>query len=272
MKEGAGRFSLSGKTALITGACGLLGSELSKALAQQGSDVALLDLPSMNPRASASAIADEFSVRAVGIECDLVEADEIKRAVAQVVSELGSLNVLVNNAATKTSDPRRFFKSTETYALETWREVMAVNLEALFLMSCEAAQVMMRNGAGSIIQMASVYALVGADERIYEGSEYLGGPINTPPVYAASKSAIVGLTRHLAVRWAKHGIRVNCVSPGGVEAGQNVTFKQNYSSRVPLGRMAHSEEVVGAVAFLASDAASYITGHNLVVDGGLSIW
>jgi NAD(P)-dependent dehydrogenase (short-subunit alcohol dehydrogenase family) len=125
---------------------------------------------------------------------------------------------------------------------------------------------------GSIVQTSSIYGLVAADPRIYEGSEYLGRPINTPAVYAASKAAVVGLTRHLAAHWGGRGIRVNAVAPGGVASGQNETFQRRYSALVPMGRMAEAEEVVGAVLFLASDASSYVTGQTLAVDGGWTAW
>ena len=131
---------------------------------------------------------------------------------------------------------------------------------------------MATQGLGSIIQTASIYAVVGPDQRIYEGSLYEGRPINTPPVYSASKAGVVGLTKYLATYWGGKGVRVNTLTPGGVASGQNETFVGRYSARVPLGRMADSKEIATALVFLASDASSYITGQNLIVDGGLSAW
>jgi NAD(P)-dependent dehydrogenase (short-subunit alcohol dehydrogenase family) len=131
---------------------------------------------------------------------------------------------------------------------------------------------MAAQGRGSIIQTASIYGILAPDKRIYEGSEYNGRAINTPPVYSASKAGVVGLTRYLAAHWAEMGVRVNTLTPGGVETGQNDEFRRRYSARVPLGRMAQPNEMVGAVIFLASDASSYITGQNIIVDGGLSVW
>jgi len=125
---------------------------------------------------------------------------------------------------------------------------------------------------GSIVQTASIYGIMAPDDRIYEGSHYLGRQINTPAVYSASKAGVVGLTRYLAAYWAKHGIRVNTLTPGGVESGQNEEFKRRYSARVPMGRMARAEEMVAALVFLASEASSYVTGQNLIVDGGLQAW
>jgi NAD(P)-dependent dehydrogenase (short-subunit alcohol dehydrogenase family) len=149
---------------------------------------------------------------------------------------------------------------------------MAVNLDGMFLVAREIGQRMARRGGGSIIQTASIYGALAPDQRIYEGSEYLGRPINTPPVYSASKAGVIGLTRHLAAYWADKGVRVNAITPGGVESGQNDTFQRRYAARVPMGRMARRDEMVGALIFLASDASSYITGQNIMVDGGLSAW
>jgi NAD(P)-dependent dehydrogenase (short-subunit alcohol dehydrogenase family) len=129
-----------------------------------------------------------------------------------------------------------------------------------------------RGGGGSIIQTASIYGIVAPDQRIYEGSEYHGRPINTPAVYSASKAGVIGLTRHLATYWAERGVRVNTLTPGGVSSGQNSEFSRRYAARVPLGRMAEADDMVGAAVFLASDASLYVTGQNIVVDGGLSAW
>jgi len=149
---------------------------------------------------------------------------------------------------------------------------MRVNIDAMFMTAKHIGAAMARQGRGSIIQTASIYGVMAPDQRIYKGSEYLGHEINTPAVYSASKAAVVGFTRYLATYWAASGVRVNALTPGGVESGQNETFKQNYGSRVPLGRMARATEMIGALIFLASDASSYVTGQNIIVDGGLSVW
>jgi NAD(P)-dependent dehydrogenase (short-subunit alcohol dehydrogenase family) len=142
----------------------------------------------------------------------------------------------------------------------------------MFLVAQAAGRHMAVHGGGSIIQTSSIYGVVAPDQRIYEGSFYLGGAINTPAVYSASKAAVIGLTRHLATYWASANIRVNTLTPGGVESGQNAEFSRRYSARVPLGRMAETGDMVGALVFLASDASGYVTGQNLVVDGGLTAW
>jgi len=149
---------------------------------------------------------------------------------------------------------------------------MAVNLDGAFLVARAVGRRMAERGRGSIVQIASIYGLLGPDQRIYEGSEYLGRPINTPPVYTASKAGVIGLTKHLATYWGHRGVRVNTLTPGGVASGQNATFQSKYGARIPLGRMARAEEIVGAMLFLASDASGFVSGHNLVVDGGLAAW
>ena len=185
----------------------------------------------------------------------------------------GAIHVLHNNAASKSADLDAFFASTEEYSLSEWRKIMAVNVDGLFLVAQAVGRQMQKQGTGgSIIQTSSIYGLVSSDKRIYEGSFYLGRQISNPAVYSTSKAAVVGLTRYLAANWGDARIRVNALVPAGVESGQNDTFKARYSARVPLGRMAQGDEMVGALVYLASDASSYVTGHCLVVDGGLSAW
>ena len=150
---------------------------------------------------------------------------------------------------------------------------MAVNVDGMFLVAQAVGKRMVEQGkGGSIIQTASTYGIVGPDQRIYEGSEYLGRQINTPAAYSTSKAAVVGLTRHLATYWGDKRIRVNTLVPGGIESGQNDVFRRNYATRTPLGRMARRDEMIGAVVYLASDASSYMTGQMIVCDGGWTAW
>ena len=150
---------------------------------------------------------------------------------------------------------------------------MAVNLDGMFLVAQAVGKQMVTQGkGGSIIQTASIYGIMAPDQRIYQGSFYLERQINTPAVYSASKAGVIGLTKYLSTYWAGHKIRVNSLTPGGVESGQNDEFKRRYSERIPLKRMAEPNEMVGALIYLASDASSYVTGQNIVVDGGLSAW
>ena len=191
--------------------------------------MAVVDIDGAAARATASALGE----RANGFECDVSNPSSVEACVNAVVDQFGSIDVLHNNAATKTQDVRAFFTPFEDYRLETWREVMAVNIDGMFLMAQAVGRHMVALGnKGSIVQTASIYGMVGADSRIYEGSDYLGGPINTPASYAASKAAVIGLTRWLATYWAPRGIRVNCLVPGGVDSGQNrAVFGTVFSAR-----------------------------------------
>jgi len=262
------QFDLSGKVALVTGAAGILGRHFVAGLASHGAAVAMLDLDGA-ALAEAASLADG---KTLTIACDITDRAALRSAIDRAERELGPIDVLHNNAATKGKDLAAFFAPAEEYSPDTWRDVMAVNLDAMFFVAQEVGKRMVARRQGSIIQTASIYGVMGADQRIYEGSEYMGRPINTPPVYAASKAGVVGLTRYLAALWAPSNVRVNVLVPGGVESGQNDTFSQRYSARVPLGRMAQAEEMVGPLIFLASPASSYVTGQTLLVDGGLSAW
>jgi len=267
-----GRFDLTGKVAVVTGGAGILGRHFVRGLAEHGAAVAVVDLDQQAIDAQVKTLRGALGARALAVACDITDPKKLKSAADRIEAELGEIDVLHNNAATKGRSAEAFFAPVEEYRQDTWRDVMAVNLEAMFFVAQEVGSRMVRRRRGSIIQTSSIYGIVAPDHRIYEGSEYLGGPINTPAVYAASKAGVVGLTRHLATLWAPANVRVNTLVPGGVESGQNATFKEHYEARVPLGRMAQAEEMVGALVFLASDAASYVTGHTLVVDGGLSAW
>ena len=263
------KFQLGGKVALVTGGAGILGQKFCAGLAEAGAKVAVVDVETSVAQAAAAHLGEN----AVGFGCDIADPASVQACVAAVIARFGFIDILHNNAATKSRDVRAFFTPFEDYSLDTWREVMAVNIDGMFLMAQAVGKHMVARGqGGAVIQTASIYGLVGPDSRIYEGSDYLGGPINTPAVYAASKAAVVGLTKWLATHWAKSGIRVNCLVPGGVSSGQNGLFSDRYSERVPMGRMAQADEMVPALLYLASDASSYVTGQVLAVDGGWTAW
>ena len=266
-------FELNGKTAVVTGAVGILGKHFCKGLAEFGAQVAVVDLDLEKCTAFAAELERDYGTQALGVVCDVSDPASVKNMVDQVVSRFGAIHVLHNNAASKSADLDAFFASTEQYSLHEWRKVMSVNIDGMFLVAQAVGGQMQKQGTGgSIIQTASIYGLVSSDKRIYEGSFYLGRQISNPAVYSTSKAAVVGLTRYLAANWGDHNIRVNALVPAGVESGQNDTFKARYSARVPMARMAQPDEMVGALVYLASDASSYVTGHCLVVDGGLSAW
>lgn len=266
------RFDLDGRVAVVTGGAGILGPHLAAGLVDFGANVAVVDIDRTRAEEVAATLADRGGRRTLAVACDVADPDAVKVMADTVESDLGPVDILLNNAAGKGRDLEAFFAPTETYSLETWREISAVNLDGMFLVAQQIGGRMAGRGRGSIVQTASIYGLMAPDQSIYEGSQYLGRPINTPAVYSATKAGVIGLTRYLATYWAEAGVRVNCLVPGGIESGQNETFKTRYGARVPLGRMARAEEMVGAVVYLASEAASYVTGQVLAVDGGLSAW
>lgn len=265
-------FDLGGRVAAVTGGTGLLGRHFCAALADCGAHVAVVDLDEGTARKFAEELEVASGLKCLSIACDITDPVEVKKTADKIEKILGPIDVLHNNAQALRPHPEKFFEGAETFDLATWREVMSVNLDGAFVVAQEIGSRMAKRGRGSIIQTSSIYGVVGPDQRIYEGAEYLGRPINTPPVYSASKAGIVGLTNYFAAYWGHRGVRVNTLTPGGVSSGQNSVFQDRYSARVPLGRMAEADEIVGALIFLASDASSYVTGQNIIVDGGLTAW
>lgn len=266
-------FGLEGRTAVVTGGAGILGRVFCACLAEMGARVAVCDLKEAEADQAAREISGEYQTPVLGIGCDVSDPSSVRGMMERVLKSFEEVHILFNNAATKTDDLNAFLEPVETYRPEVWRKAMAVNIDGMFYVAqAVGKQMIAQGGGGSIVQTASIYGLLAPDQRIYPGSFYLGRELHTPAVYTTSKAAVIGLTRHLAALWAPRGIRVNALVPGGVESGQNDTFKRQYSERVPLGRMARREELVGPALFLASDASGYVTGQTIVVDGGLSVW
>jgi NAD(P)-dependent dehydrogenase (short-subunit alcohol dehydrogenase family) len=264
---------LRGKCAVVTGAAGILGRHFAHGLARCGAQVVAVDVDEKATSALAKELTGKSGVDAIGVSCDITQPDAVRAMVAAAEKRFGGIDILHNNAATKTDDLEAFFAPFEEYSLETWNAVTAVNLTGAFLCAQAVGRSMIRRGkGGSVVQTASIYGVVAPDQRIYEGSEYMGRPINTPAVYSATKAGLLGLTKFLATYWAPHDIRVNAITPGGVQSGQSSTFVTNYSKRVPLGRMGEADDMVNALLYLASDEAKYVTGQNLIVDGGLTAW
>lgn len=265
-------YDLTGRVIVLTGGAGILGHRLALSLAGNGARLAIVDIDADRVELVARNISDESGASGDAVRgycCDITSREQTLALQQLIERELGAVDVLINNAAAKS---RNFFAPFESFPLQDWNEVMNVNLTGAVLCCQIFGGTMARLGRGSIINTLSIYGVVAPDQRIYEGSMYKGHPINTPAVYSASKAALLGLTRYLAAYWGLNGVRVNAITPGGIFSGQNEVFVKKYSARVPLGRMAMQDEMSGAVLFLASDASSYVTGHNLVVDGGLTVW
>jgi 2-deoxy-D-gluconate 3-dehydrogenase len=267
------KFSLTGKVALVTGGAGLLGKEFCRTLAEAGATVYLAD---QNEDLIDRSVKDLANLKGIviGIQINVIDPVSIEKVVAKIMADSKSLDVLVNSAALDPkfdpTHPRFYDNAFENYPLDFWQDGLAVNLTGPFLVSQAVSKHMVRQNSGSIINLCSTYGLVGPDQRVYEDT----GKVRTykPVFYSVTKAGILGFTRYLAAYYARTGIRVNALSPGGVENGHEEQFVKNYSSRAILGRMARKDEMNGALLFLASDASSYMTGGNLVVDGGWTAW
>jgi NAD(P)-dependent dehydrogenase (short-subunit alcohol dehydrogenase family) len=251
---------------LLTGGGGIIGRAITTALAAQGQTVVVVDRNLELAQNAAALVPDG---QAVAYRCDITDRAALVDLQRKVSTEVGDVTDLICNAATKSDN---FFAPYERFPLEDWDEVMATNLTGPMLCAQVFGASLAAAGKGSIVNVLSIYGIVAPDQRIYEGSLYEGRAINTPAVYSASKAGLWGLTKYLASYWGAAGVRVNAVTPGGVFSGQNDTFVENYSRRTMLGRMANADEIAAAVAFLVSDASTYMTGQNIIVDGGLTAW
>lgn len=235
-------FNLKDKVVLITGGMGIQGPEHKKAFEKVGARVIITDIN-----------GGDFKM-------DVTDKREVKKVVNKVIKKYKKIDVWVNNHG-----------ATGKQAVTNWNYIIKVNLTGTYLCCQIAAETMAKAGGGSIINIASIYGLVAPDFSLYREAEYKGKPMGVPAAYSASKGGVIALTKHLASLWAEKGVRINCVSPGGIFDNQSENFVNAYSKRVPLGRMAQKHEVSGAMLYLASDLSSYVTGANIVVDGGLTI-
>jgi NAD(P)-dependent dehydrogenase (short-subunit alcohol dehydrogenase family) len=262
-------FNLSGKVALVTGALGLIGKEHCKALAQAGATVIVADLSI----AQCVDFASTLGNHSIGIALEITVESEVEKCADWVEKEFGRLDILVNNAAIndhfQTSSDLLSLSSFENYPVDMFQKSWEVNVKGLFLCSQKFGKIMLKNKQGSIINIASTYGVVGPDQSLYKDENGQQLFFKTP-AYPTTKGAVINFTRYLAAYWGEQGIRVNTLSPGGVENGQTDFFMQQYSAKTLLKRMAKSDDYAGALVFLASDASSYMTGANLVVDGGFT--
>ncbi len=261
-------FNLSGKTAIVTGAAGQLGGEYVRALLGAGASVAALDIRPDNPKGNLKEIDSE---RFQLTEVDITSRASIQSALETVTARFGNPDILINNAAID-APPDACEQETgpfETYPESSWELMMDVNLKGLFLCCQVIGGHMACTGGGSIINISSIYGIVSPDQRIYE---YKDKPFFKPVTYSVTKSGILNLSRYLATYWAKNNVRVNTLTLGGVFNNQDNVFLKNYTDKVPLGRMAKQNEYNGAILYLASGASSYMTGANIIIDGGYSCW
>jgi gluconate 5-dehydrogenase len=261
-------FDLNGKVAFITGGARTLGYDMALALAEMGADVAITSRTAENAQKSAAEIARLTGRKTLGLACDVRYEDQVEQTVDAVMKEMGRIDILINNAGNVVSTAQN--KPIQQRPLEEWNFTVDVNMKGTFLCSKHVtAKAMIPARSGVIINMASIAGMLGKDHRVYDGTPMGGVTID----YVAAKGGVISMTREMACCLAQYNIRVNSISPGGFWRKQPEKFVEQYSYLVPMRRMGQDgKEIKGAAAFLASEASSYVTGINLVVDGGMSAW
>jgi NAD(P)-dependent dehydrogenase (short-subunit alcohol dehydrogenase family) len=264
-------FSLKDKVAIVTGALGLIGRHHCQALVEAGASVVVCDLNEVE----CADFASSLSVLSLGISADITDKKSVINLKEKVLANYGRIDVLVNNAAIndKFEDPQSALTESmfENYPVEMFKKSLDVNVIGMFLCCQIIGSEMAERGAGSIINVASTYGIVAPDQSIYK-NEKGEQTFYKSAAYPVTKGAVISFTKFLAAYWGNKGIRVNTLSPGGVQDNQDEFFIKNYSRKTPLGRMALPTDYKGALVFLASDASSYMTGANLIVDGGWTAW
>ena len=270
-------FNLSGKVAVITGGAGLLGSKHAEAIAEMGGIPILLDMDEEKLKEKAAYLREKYSAECDGILADITSKSQILSAVGQILEKYHEVDILVNNAALTVKRGsekfKDYFASFEEYPLDLWEMALRVNLTGTFLVTQAIGKEMVKQGKGVILNIASDVGVISPDHRIYrKTADYKGMPFNTPISYSVSKAALIHFTKYLATYWADKNIRVNSLSPAGVYDGHDPEFVKKLTNLIPLGRMADRDEYKGAIVFLVSDASSFMTGANLIIDGGRTCW
>lgn len=267
-------FSVQDKVVVVTGGLGRLGRQFSQALADRGARVAIFDVAVQEHQAAERFDRQRAENNVIFLPVDVTRRASIETALGKVNELWGVPHALINNAALDSPPhaPAEENGPFEDYPEGSWDKVMEVNVKGVFFCCQVVGAQMAGAGRGSIINISSIYGMVAPDQRIYEYRRETGASFFKPVAYSASKSALLNLTRYLATYWAGKNVRVNTLTFGGVFSNQDEEFLKNYSDRVPMGRMAREDEYNGAIIFLVSDASSYMTGSNLVIDGGWTAW
>ena len=258
--------NLSEKVVFLTGAAGLLGTQYATALSSVGANVVLADINYNKCKKIEKELKEKNNVSPFSIKMDISNKKSIDNAIAKVMKKFSKIDVLVNNAVFPETQKERSIQF-EKFPLELWNKIFAVNVTGVFLCNQKIGSIMVKQKKGSIINISSMYGVVAADQRIYGNSG-----LNSTAAYAVTKSSLFNFTRYLASYWRNTGVRINTLTLGGVENNQDPKFIQKYSEKTMIGRMAKKNEFTGALIFLSSDASSYMTGSNMVVDGGWTAW
>jgi NAD(P)-dependent dehydrogenase (short-subunit alcohol dehydrogenase family) len=269
-------FGMTGRVVIITGGTGLLGQRHAEAIASAGGIPVLADVRSGEVDPREPAFVKRFGEAASAVAVDVTEPSSIRAALKDVLGRYGRVDGLINNAANNPkmeSGSAVEFSRLESFGLDQWEADLAVGLTGAFLCSQIIGGEMARRRRGVIVNVASDLAVIAPDQRLYRQPELPEDRQPVKPVtYSVVKTGLIGLTRYLATYWADAGVRVNAISPGGVQQGQPEEFVERLANLIPLGRMAQVDEYQGAILYLCSDASSYMTGTNLIVDGGRTCW
>jgi NAD(P)-dependent dehydrogenase (short-subunit alcohol dehydrogenase family) len=260
-------FDLSGRVAIITGGGGLLATEHAIALNAYGAKIILADFNKENCNKAVETLLEK-GVQAVSKYCDVTKKESWENLLKDILEEFGKIDILINNAGfTNQSKSKNFDAAFENFPAEDWNAIMNVNLTGTFLGCQIIGKQMLKQNKGSIINIASLYGVVSPNHNIYPGTG-----ISQPVAYSVSKHGVIGLTKYLAALWAGKGVRINSLTPGGVFNEHEGLFLERFKQLNPIGRMSDKTELRGAIVYLASDAASHVVGHNLIVDGGWTLW
>jgi NAD(P)-dependent dehydrogenase (short-subunit alcohol dehydrogenase family) len=269
-------FDLSRRVAVVTGGAGLLGRQYTRTLLIAGARVLVADIDGDAALREAAAAVADTGGEAMGQRVDVARPEDVAAAIDIALSRWGRLDILVNNAAIDPKTDGRghhaLANTFEEFPFGLWQQSLDVNLTGVFLCAQAAGRVMVGAGRGVIVNISSTYGIVAPDQRLYQRDDEDEQRQFKPASYAVTKAAVAHLTRYLAAYWGPYGIRVNTLTPHGVFSGHDEQFVRRYNSRTPLGRMARIDEMNGPLLFLVSDASSYMTGANLVVDGGWTVW
>jgi NAD(P)-dependent dehydrogenase (short-subunit alcohol dehydrogenase family) len=261
-------MEIKNKIIALIGSTGILGSEYVKFLSSKGAHVIIGDVNLDKCLVFANEMKVAYKTNPLALKIDLYDEESIKKYFSDAIDYYGKIDVLINNSQVK---PEGFYDSFENYSKDTLMRVLEGNTVGMALSCQEACKIFLKQGYGNIVNVASIYGITGADQRLYDGVENIYNPkerFSSPISYAVSKAAVVNMTRYLASYYREKNIRVNCLTPGGVFDNHDDNFNNNYSQRTLLGRMADREEYNGTILYLVSDASSYMTGTNIVVDGG----